>query len=100
MNRATQLRTNVLHAGEHRDPKSSPRLEHALARLPSLYGKAFRHYELYLGEVHGSDPSRPTLRERARTPERIRAATPHLERAIAEETSGLDTLEEALKLLE
>ena len=72
----------------------------SIATAAGRYGKAFRHYDLYLSEVRGCDPSRPTLRERARTPERIRAATPHLQRAIAEETSGLDALEEALNLLE
>jgi len=40
------------------------------------------------------------LQERARAPERIGAVTPFLERAIAEEVSGLDALEEAVNLLE
>jgi hypothetical protein len=71
-----------------------------VATAAGLYGEAFRHYELYLAEVRGCDPSRPTLWERARSPERIKAATPHLEQAIAEETSGLDALEEALDLFE
>ena len=71
-----------------------------IATAASLYGEAFGHYELYLSEVRGCDPSRPTPWERVRTPERIRAATPHLKRAIAEEMSGLDALEEALDLFE
>lgn len=71
----------------------------SIGAAADCYGEAFRHYDLYLGEVHGCDPSRPTLQERARTPERISAATPHLVRAIDEETSGLDALEEALTML-
>ena len=71
-----------------------------IATAAGRYGEAYRHYGLYLSEVRGCDPSRPTLHERARTPERIKAATPHLERAIAEEASGLDALEEALNLLD
>jgi len=72
----------------------------SISAAADRYGKAFQHYDLYLGEVKGCDPSRPTLEERARTPERISAAKPHLHRAIAEESSGLDALEEALRLLD
>ncbi len=58
------------------------------------YGQAFHSYDQYLGETQGCDPPRPTLRERARAPERIEACAPLLERGIEAEAAGLELLEE------
>jgi hypothetical protein len=64
------------------------------------YGEAFRHYDGYRSAVHGGEPTRFSLHERARTPAKIAEVTPLLEDGIAEETAGLQALEEALKRLE
>lgn len=64
------------------------------------YGEAFRYYDRYLGETEGCTSPHLNLQERTRTPERIRAVAPLLERAIAEEAVALEALEEAMKLLE
>jgi hypothetical protein len=63
------------------------------------YGQAFRYYDQFLGETQGCDPPRPTLRERARSPDRIEASAPLLEKGIEAEASGLEVLEEAVGLL-
>ncbi len=71
-----------------------------LTAVADHYGEAFRNYDLYLGEIEGCTRPHPDLQERTRTPERIRAVAPLLERAIAEEALALEALEEAMKLLE
>jgi hypothetical protein len=58
------------------------------------YGEAFHCYDRFLGETQGCDPPRATLRERARSPERIEACAPFLERGIKAEAEGLEILEE------
>jgi len=70
-----------------------------VATAADRYGEAFRHYDRYLAEIRGDDPPGHTLRERARTPERISVIAPLLESAIAEEAAGLEVLGETVGLL-
>ncbi len=71
----------------------------SLATAAASYGEVFRCYDRYLSEIRGSESSRRTFQERTRASERIRTVTPLLERAISEEASGLDALEETVNLL-
>lgn len=71
-----------------------------IATAADLYGEAFRYYDRYRSEDHGTEASRLTLQQRARTPERTGAAPSLLKQAIAEETAGLEALAEAVHLLE
>jgi hypothetical protein len=63
------------------------------------YGEAFRQYEHYLSEVRGDDPTRMSLQERARTPERIAVIAGILERGIVAEEAGTAAIEQAVALL-
>ncbi len=74
-------------------------------RKPALaaaehYGRAFDYYEEYGGEVFACEPAPRTLRERARTPERIAVITPLLEQGIAAEGEALKAMEQAVRAME
>ena len=73
----------------------APRLEEAAGH----YETAFRNYDLYRGATQGSEPPRPTLHERARSPERIAQCAPLLEQGIESEARGVEVLEEAVRVL-
>jgi hypothetical protein len=72
---------------------------HRVAAAAGLYGEAFQWYDRYLGETQGCNPPRPTLWERARSPDRIATIVPLLENGIAAEAKGLEVLAEANELL-
>jgi len=63
------------------------------------YARAFDFYDQYRSEVSAGEPTPLTLQERARTPERIAVIAPLLEKGIAAETAGLQTLKEAARTL-
>jgi hypothetical protein len=60
------------------------------------YGEAFACYDRYRTEVGGGEPTRLSLEERARTPDRIAVTAEILERGIAAETAGLGALKRAV----
>jgi hypothetical protein len=66
-----------------------------VAEAADNYGEAFRCYDRYLSEV-GAGAPRLSLRERARTPERIAVIADILERGIEAETAGLEALKQAV----
>lgn len=63
------------------------------------YGQAFAIYERYRSEISTGESTRLSLRERARTPERISVIVPILEEAIAAEAKGLSVLKRAVETL-
>ncbi len=63
------------------------------------YGRAFEFYESYGSEVSACEPKPRTLRDRARTPERIAVIAPFLEQGIAAEKAGLEALGQAVRAL-
>ncbi len=70
-----------------------------LRQAATHYTKAYEHYEQYRRAVMAGEPSRLSLRQRARTPERIKAIAPVLRRGIDEETRGLEILKGVAKSL-
>lgn len=68
---------------------------HVLAAADG-YGEAFRCYDRYLSAVRGPRPHAQSLRERARTPERIAVIAEVLEQGIDAETAGLGALARAV----
>ncbi len=66
-----------------------------VAEAADNYGEAFQCYDHYLTEV-GLGAPRLSLRQRARTPERIAVISEILERGIDAETAGLGALKRAL----
>ena len=60
------------------------------------FGRAFEFYESDGSEVSACEPKPRTLRERARSPERIAVIAPLLEQGIAAERAGLEALEQAV----
>ena len=61
------------------------------------YGEAYEHYEALRSAVSAGEPTEVSLRQRARTGERIRAIVPLLEKGIAAEKQGLSALAKAAK---
>jgi hypothetical protein len=59
-------------------------------------GEAFGCYDRYRSEVRGREPTPLSLRERARTPERIAVIADILEKGIVAETAGLAALKRAV----
>jgi hypothetical protein len=70
-----------------------------LREAADCYGEAFEHYERYRSAVQDGFPPRATLRERARTPERIAVITPVLASGIAAEERGLQHLAKAVEAI-
>ena len=63
------------------------------------YGQAFEHYEEYRSEVSADEQSTESLRDRARTPERVAVIAPLLEQGIAAEAAGLEALRGVVRKL-
>jgi len=66
------------------------------AAAAERFGAAFAYYEDYRAEVGGGEPTRRSLEERARTPERISVVGDILEEGIRNETEGLSLLRQAV----
>ena len=66
-------------------------LKHAVGH----YSKAWKHYEEYRLAIPAGEPTPQSLQQRARTPERISAIVPILDKAIEEEAKGIRAFEKA-----
>jgi hypothetical protein len=80
-------------------PKFKGKPSKCLKEAASHYGRAWRRYEEYRAAAGAGEPTVQSLQQRARTPERIAAILPILDRAINEEAAGLRQLESAETLL-
>ena len=60
------------------------------------YAQAFACYDQHRGKVQAGEPTTLTLKESARTPERIQAILPPLKEGIAAEAAGLEEIKVAV----
>jgi len=70
-----------------------------LSAAARRYQAAYECYEQFRSTVQAGEPTDENLQQRARTPGRIAAIAPVLDKGIAEESAGLDALRQAASLI-
>ena len=75
-----------------------PAVRRPILQAADQYRKAFEHYDRYRAEGLGGEPTPLSLRERARTEERIGVIAPILRQGIEAERAGIEKLKSALEV--